>query len=87
LFADGAKAQTFLMACTWEADFMAVISDHAQAILDLEARQDEVLELLAELEKRVASVLAQCQVVRGEAGAGPSPQGSLSPSEPVRAAA
>ncbi len=38
---------------------MAFPAAQNQAIVDLEARHDEVLRLLADLEKRVAAVLAQ----------------------------
>lgn len=32
-----------------------------QALLDLETRHDELFRLLSDLEKRVATVLAECQ--------------------------
>ncbi len=66
---------------------MASPLDHAQAMLDLEARHDELLELLSELENRVASVLAQYQVGRQEVGPVRSAQATPPTSEPVRAAA
>jgi len=37
---------------------------HAQTLLDLEARHDELFRLLDELEKRVARVLAEYQPAR-----------------------
>ncbi len=66
---------------------MALPLEHAQAILDLEARHDELLELLAELEQRVASVLAQYQVGRPDIVPGSSAQIAAPTPEPVRAAA
>jgi hypothetical protein len=66
---------------------MAAPADHAQAILDLEARHDELLELLSDLENRVASVLAQYQVGRQEVGPVRFPQVATAASEPVRAEA
>jgi hypothetical protein len=66
---------------------MAAPLDHAQAMLDLEARHDKLLELLSELENRVASVLAQYQVGRQEVGPARSAPATPPTSEPVRAAA
>ena len=66
---------------------MAAPADHAQAILDLEARHDELLELLSDLENRVASVLAQYQVGRQDVGSVRFSQVVAVASEPVRAEA
>jgi hypothetical protein len=66
---------------------MALPAEHIQAILDLEARHDELLELLADLERRVASVLAQCQAAKPDVAPTASVQLVASPPQPVRAAA
>jgi len=47
---------------------VAAPATHAQTLLDLEARHDELSRLLDELEQRVAKVLAEFQPPRqGEA--------------------
>jgi hypothetical protein len=53
---------------------MAFSTTHSQAILELEARHDELLALLTELENRVTSVLAQHQVVPAKPAALPLAQ-------------
>jgi len=50
----------------------AAPATHAQTLLDLEARHEELLHLIGELEQRVAKVLAEHQPLRqGEAGQWP----------------
>jgi tetrahydromethanopterin S-methyltransferase subunit G len=39
---------------------MDALPKHLQALLDLEARHDDLLDRLDELDKRVEQVLAQC---------------------------
>ena len=70
---------------------MALPATQNQAIVDLEARHDEVLRLLADLEKRVAAVLAQDvpSPARPSAAIPPAPPAAQPEAEPVpvRAAA
>jgi hypothetical protein len=66
---------------------MALPAEHLQTILDLEARHDELLELLADLERRVASVLAECQPTKPNAGEAASVQFVAPIPPPQRAAA
>jgi len=49
--------------------------EQLQLVLDLEARHDELLDRLDELDKRVARVLAECQRL-AKAEAAPSQQPS-----------
>jgi hypothetical protein len=65
---------------------MILPATQTQAILELEARHDEVLRLLADLEKRVAAVLAQ----HAPAPSNPAAASAVQAAEPpiqVRAAA
>jgi len=66
---------------------MAFPPTHTQAILELEARHDEVLRLLADLEKRVAAALAQHAPPPASLAAPTAAQAAAEPSVPVRAAA
>jgi|GEM_PF-3423337 len=50
---------------------MSLPPDQLEAILDLESRHDQLLEMLADLEKRVASALAEWQSARLGMGNGP----------------
>jgi len=62
---------------------VAVPATYAQALLDLEARHDELFQLLDALEKRVANVLAQYQVPRRDVGPLPLVEASGAPPESV----
>ncbi len=56
---------------------IAAPATHAQTLLDLEARHDELLHLIDELEHRVAKVLAEYQPSRQAEPSqwpGPNPQ-------------
>jgi hypothetical protein len=66
---------------------MALPPTQSQAILELEARHDELLVLLADLEKRVAAVLAQHAPPAATRGTAPAVQATEAPSSPARAAA
>mgnify|MGYP000238803785 CR=1 FL=1 len=66
---------------------MPLPPEHLQTILDLESRHDQLLDLLADLEKRVARVLAECQSARPAASLGSSPQSPTEDNRPARAAA
>jgi hypothetical protein len=66
---------------------MAPPPEHVQAILDLEARHDELFELLADLEKRVAGVLAQYQSGRPDLAAASPVQITPAVCRPPRAVA
>lgn len=66
---------------------MALPPEHVQAILDLEARHDELFELLADLEQRVAGVLAQYQSGRPGLVAASPAQSALAAGQPLRATA
>ncbi len=49
-------------------------TSHLELLLELEARHDELLQRLAELDKRVEKVLAESVPAReGQAGGGPPP--------------
>ncbi len=61
--------------------------DHLQTILDLESRHDQLLELLADLEKRVASVLAACQNTRPDVATSNFPQTPTEQRPPAGSAA
>ncbi len=51
---------------------VAALATHAQTLLDLEARHEELLHLIDELEQRVAKVLAEHQPSwHGEVGQWP----------------
>jgi len=65
---------------------MALPATQNQAILELEARHDELLRLLADLEKRVAAVLAQHAPAPSNPAAASAVQAAEA-SIPVRAAA
>ncbi len=66
---------------------MALPPDHLRMILDLECRHDQLLELLADLENRVAKVLAECQSGRPAAPTESPAQAPAEASRPVRTAA
>lgn len=66
---------------------MSLSPEHLKAIQDLESRHDQLLEMLAELEKRVASVLAECQSARPAAAVGSPPQPVPQDTRPARNAA
>jgi hypothetical protein len=66
---------------------MAFPPTHSQAVLELEARHDELLVLLADLEKRVAAVLAQHAPPASSPRAAPAVQAAEPPCSPARAAA
>lgn len=70
-----------------ETHLMALPPEHVQAILDLEARHDELFELLADLEQRVANVLAQYQSGRPDAAAASPAQINSAACHPLKAAA
>jgi len=62
---------------------MSLPPEHLKAILDLESRHDQLLEMLADLERRVASALAEWQSARMGSG----PPAPAEDSRPAKTAA